>query len=49
MAAFDQFKQSSQVVNLADASMRAAAANATKVAATAKGRADLSHSFDQAR
>lgn len=39
MAAFDQFKQSSQqVVNLADASMRAAAANATKVAATATGR-----------
>lgn len=38
-AAFDQFKQASkQVVSLADASVRAAAANATKAAATAKGR-----------
>jgi hypothetical protein len=37
-AAFDQFqKASKQVVSLADASMRAAAANATKAAAT-KGR-----------
>ena len=38
-AAFDQFnKVSKQVVGLADASVRAAAANATKVAAATKGR-----------
>jgi phasin family protein len=38
-AAFDQFnKASKQVVSLADASVRAAAANVTKVAATTKGR-----------
>jgi phasin family protein len=38
-AAFDQFKQASkQVASLADASVRAAADNATKVAATATGR-----------
>jgi phasin family protein len=38
-AAFDQFnKVSKQVVSLADASVRAAAANASKVAVTTKGR-----------
>jgi phasin family protein len=38
-AAFDQFnKASRQVASLADASVRAAAANAVKVAATTKGR-----------
>jgi len=38
-AAFDQFqKATKQVVNLADASVRAAAANATQAAAKAKGR-----------
>ena len=38
-AAFDQFnKASKQVVSLADASIRAAAANASKVAATTKSR-----------
>lgn len=38
-AAFDQFnKASKQVVSLAESSVRAAAANASKVAATAKGR-----------
>ena len=39
-AAFDQFqKATKQVVNLADASVRAAAANATKTAAAAKRKA----------
>lgn len=38
-AAFDQFqKATKQVVNLADASVRAAAANATQAAAKGKGR-----------
>jgi phasin family protein len=38
-AAFDQFsKASKQVVSLADANVRAAAANASKVVATTKGR-----------
>ena len=38
-AAFDQFnKASKQVASLADASVRAAATNASKVVATAKGR-----------
>ena len=38
-AAFDQINQASkQVVSLADASVRTAAANATKFAATSKGR-----------
>ena len=38
-AAFDQFqKATKQVVSLADASMRAAAANASKVSANGKGR-----------
>jgi phasin family protein len=38
-AAFDQFnKASRQVVNLADASVRAAAANSSKAVATTKGR-----------
>ncbi len=38
-AAFDQFNQASrQVVSFADANVRAAAANASKVAATTKGR-----------
>jgi len=38
-AAFDQFNQASKrVVSLADASVRAAAASASKVAATTKGR-----------
>jgi phasin family protein len=38
-AAFDQFdKASKQVVSLAESSVRAAAANASKVVATAKGR-----------
>lgn len=38
-AAFDQFqKATKQVVNLADASVRAAAANATQAAVKAKGR-----------